>query len=385
MHGWCGGGRPAAAATATPQHCAAGPLGRWALRVAVMACRTRLRVAVVGAGGVGGWVGAKLLRHGAVEVIFVLRRTSSQLSAMRERGLSYRAVEEGDEFELAAADVPCYADDELEALAPVDVLLLCMKTFQVASALPRLNPLVGKQTMIVPTQNGVEAPDTISAVYGEGRTVGGVARVLSYIDQPGVIRKHVPGSIEVGEYYSAHQRQQQQQPSARVVRFTDALTAAGVQSIASADIRTSMWNKFTAMACNGPIGAVTRAPLDVIYAEPETRALLSSAVDEVVAVGAAHGVRIEPSVVGAIHRRQPAPNSTFSTTRDVVSGRPSELHELSGAVVRLGRSATPPVPTPTHSFVLAALVPQELLARGQRSFTLDGVPPECQNAASPRL
>ena len=339
-----------------------------------------LRVAVVGAGGVGGWIGAKLLQHGAADVSFVLRSSSEQLTAFRERGLSYRAVEEGDEFDLQPAVLTCHANNELDGLPTVDVLVLCMKTFQLAEALEPLAPLVGEHTMIVPTQNGVEAPETIAAVYGEARVVGGVARVVSYIDGAGVIRKHVSGSIEVGEYFTDLLK-----PSDRVKRFTDILATAGVESLASTDIKTRMWNKFTSMACNGPIGAVTRAPLDVISTEPETKAMLSAAMNEVVAVGAAYGVRIDPNIVSSLHLRKPAPNSTFSTTRDVVSGRPSELFELTGAVVRLGAGAQPPVPTPTHNFVLAALVPQERLARSERAFTLDGVAPEHQNTASPRL
>ena len=339
-----------------------------------------LRVAVVGAGGVGGWIGAKLLQHGAADVSFVLRSSSEQLTAFRERGLSYRAVEEGDEFDLQPAVLTCHANNELDGLPTVDVLVLCMKTFQLAEALEPLAPLVGEHTMIVPTQNGVEAPETIAAVYGEARVVGGVARVVSYIDGAGVIRKHVSGSIEVGEYFTDLLK-----PSDRVKRFTDILATAGVESLASTDIKTRMWNKFTSMACNGPIGAVTRAPLDVISTEPETKAMLSAAMNEVVAVGAAYGVRIDPNIVSSLHLRKPAPNSTFSTTRDVVSGRPSELFELTGAVVRLGAGAQPPVPTPTHHFVLAALVPQERLARSERAFTLDGVAPEHQNTASPRL
>ena len=124
------------------------------------------------------------------------------------------------------------------------------------------------------------------------------------------------------------------------------------------------------MACYGPIGALTRAPLDVIASEPRTRAMLQAAMDEVVAVAAAHGVTL-PETANTIGNF--APNSTFSTLRDVVSGSPSELLELAGAVSRYGAAAEPPVPTPTHDFVLAALMPQERLARGERVYSLDGV------------
>jgi 2-dehydropantoate 2-reductase len=151
-------------------------------------------------------MGAKLIQHGADEVVFVLRPSSSNVSALREGGLKYRAVEEGDEFDLAASACTVATLPELGSVGPVDAVILCVKTFQVASSIEDLAPLVGPDTVVISTQNGVEAHDTIAAVYGEERVLCGVVRVLSYIESADptdglVIRKNTPGSYHIGEIF----------------------------------------------------------------------------------------------------------------------------------------------------------------------------------------
>ena len=95
----------------------------------------------------------------------------------------YRAVEEGDTFDVPASSCTVATTGELKSVGPVDAVILCVKTFQVASSIEGLGPLVGEKTVIITTQNGVEAHDTIAAVYGQERTLCGVVRVLSYIEK----------------------------------------------------------------------------------------------------------------------------------------------------------------------------------------------------------
>lgn len=154
----------------------------------------------------------------------------------------YRAVEEGDTFDVPASSCTVATTGELKSVGPVDAVILCVKTFQVASSIEGLGPLVGEKTVIITTQNGVEAHDTIAAVYGQERTLCGVVRVLSYIEKADtaaglVIRKNIPGSYHIGEIFP------QVGVSPRVEAITAVLAEAGIKAVAEPDIRTNAWEK----------------------------------------------------------------------------------------------------------------------------------------------
>lgn len=192
-------------------------------------------------------MGAKLIEHGADDIVFVLRPSSSNVAALREGGLKYRAIEEGDVFDLPASSCTVATTEELKSVGPVDAVILCVKTFQVATAIEDLAPLVGANTVVISTQNGVEAHDTIAAVYGKERTVCGVVRVLSYIESADttdglVIRKNIPGSYHIGEIFP------QVGVSPRVEAVTAALAEAGIAAVAEPDIRTNAWEKLVSLS-----------------------------------------------------------------------------------------------------------------------------------------
>lgn len=198
-------------------------------------------------------MGAKLIQHGVDEVVFVLRPSSSNVAALREGGLKYRAVEEDDIFDLPASSCTVATTEELKSVGPVDAVILCVKTFQVASSIKDLAPLVGPETVVISTQNGVEAPDTIAAVFAEERTLCGVVRVLSYIESADttnglVIRKNIPGSYHIGEIFP------KVGVSSRVEKITATMAAAGVAAVAEPDIRTNAWEKLVSFySCGGEI------------------------------------------------------------------------------------------------------------------------------------
>jgi 2-dehydropantoate 2-reductase len=303
-----------------------------------------MRIAIYGTGGVGGYFGARLAAAGE-DVVFVAR--GEHLAAIRAAGLKLESV---------MGDVlihPAQASDSPADIGPVDVILLCVKTWQVTDAANALRPMLGPDTFVVPLQNGVETPELLSNLLGTPRVVGGLCGILSFVAGPGHIR-HVGGAtfIKFGELDN--------HPSERVERLRAAFVNAGVKVEVPADIHTALWEKFTFIVPVGGVGAMAGVPIGATRSDPETRALLERCIGEVVDVGRARGVSLGPDLVSRTMAAIDGilPDGTSSLQRDMSAGRRSELDSWVGAVVRLGREAG--VPTPAHELIYTALLAREL-------------------------
>ncbi|HTP27919.1 MAG TPA: 2-dehydropantoate 2-reductase [Anaeromyxobacteraceae bacterium] len=306
-----------------------------------------MRIVIVGAGGVGGVVGGFLARAG-IEVAFVAR--GAQLAAMRDQGL--RVESPRASFHLPHVEVSQHPNE----LAPADAVIVAVKGWQVAEVAPKIGSLLRPNGFAVPLENGVDAVNVLAGSLGRERVVGGLCHVFAWVEAPGRVRH---GSdllrVTLGEWPRGR--------SDRVDALAEALRGAGVDSAASDDVEAACWEKFTLMAPFGGVGAVTRAPIGIVRALPQTRGLLAAAAEEVAVLGRARGVRLDPDAprkaLALIDRV--APNSTASMQRDIQAGRPSELYDQNGAVVRMGEETG--VPVPTNAFLFAALLPQEQAAR----------------------
>lgn len=305
-----------------------------------------MRVAIVGAGGVGGYFGGKLATTGA-DVTFIVRGTT--LDALRRDGLRVESIN-GD-FVVQ----PVQAAEG--AAAPVDVVLVATKAWQLREAARQILPMLHDTTVVVPLQNGIDAPDQLASVLPRRNIAGGLCAIVAYAETPGFI-KHVGAEplIMFGELDNS--------PSPRLDRLRDLFVAAGVKCEIPADIHHSMWTKFIFIAPLSGIGAMTRVPVGSWRTLPETRAMAEQAVNEVIAVARAKGVAIEDDVLSRTMARYDGlpPTATASLQRDVMDGKPSELDAQLGAVVRLGREAG--VPTPLHEWMYHSLLPGEKRVRG---------------------
>jgi 2-dehydropantoate 2-reductase len=309
----------------------------------------RMRIAVVGTGGVGAYFGGRLAQAGE-SVAFVAR--GAHLAAIRAQGLRVDSVA-GD-----FAIVPAEASDDLAAIGPVDVVLLGVKAWQVSETARTLGPLLGPDTFAVPLQNGVTAADELAAVLGPERVLGGLCRIVSAIVAPGHVRHSgVAAKVEFGERAGG--------TSDRVLRLAEAFARAqGLTVEIPGDVEAAIWEKFLFIAPVSGVGAVTRQPVGVTRTTPESRRLLEQAMEEIEALARARGVALQEGAVArnlAYVDRLPS-DSTASMQRDIVDGRPSELEQQTGAVVRLARAAG--VPVPVNTFLYAALLPAERQARG---------------------
>jgi 2-dehydropantoate 2-reductase len=312
-----------------------------------------MNVAIVGAGGVGGYFGGRLAQAGE-DVVFIAR--GEHLRAMQKNGLRVDSIN-GD-FRVD----PVMATDAPSTVGEVDYILVAVKSWQLPDAIETMRPMVGEQTSIVPLLNGVEAPDLISGAFGDERVLGGFCSMIGMVAAPGHI-SHVGAhpTIMFGE--RDHRR------SERVERLRNAFSRTeGVQAGIPEDIHVAMWKKFLLIASWSGAGAVTRAPIGVIRTLPETRNLLEQAMEEIHGLANARNVAMEREAIGqAMAFLDALPyEGTASMQRDILAGRRSELDAQNGAVVRLGKEAV--VATPVNGMIYSSLPPQEMQARKQRTF-----------------
>ena len=299
-----------------------------------------MKVAVIGAGGVGGYFGARLAQAGH-DVTFVAR--GRHLAAIREHGLAIESA-------LGDATVRCPATDDLSALGPVDVAMLCVKLWDVEATAPRLAAIVSNGGVVIPFQNGVESADRVAALLGPSHVLGGVAYIAATIRAPGVIaHTGTMARLRVGAFPGG--------PEDRAAAFVDACRSAGVEIEHTPDIRRALWEKFVFLASFSGITSAARSPIGVVRSDPDLRALLETAMREAWAVGVARGVALPDDFVAkqlVFADGLPAAMRS-SMQNDLESGYRLEVPWLSGAVARMAREAG--LAAPVHATLHAILKP----------------------------
>jgi len=307
-----------------------------------------MRIAVVGAGGVGGYFGGRLAQAGH-DVTFIAR--GEHLKVMLEDGLRVESIN-GD-FAVS----PVQATDNPGEVGGVDLIVLGVKAWQISETAARLGPMLGSDTLVLPLQNGLEASSQVAAVLGPAPVLGGLCAIYSFITAPGCIR-HI--GIDPSVTFGALQPSQ----AGRLAGIEAALKQAGITAGIASDIRVPLWEKFLVLRW-GVVGAVSRVPAGVLRRLPQARDMIDQAGREVLDVAEAQGIAVPADALqrsSALLDSLPAV-ATTSLQRDVMEGRPSELDAQAGALVRLGEKVG--VATPLHAFIYHALMPLEMQARGE--------------------
>jgi 2-dehydropantoate 2-reductase len=312
-----------------------------------------MRIVVFGTGAVGGYFGGRLAQAG-MDITFIAR--GKQLEAIGKHGLRVDSI--NGNFTIH----PVIATDDPAMVGEADVILCCVESWQVGEAAMMMRPMIGTNTIVVPIQNGVEAPTILSDVLGVDKVLGGLCRIISMTHEPGHIR-HVGADpyITFGELDN--------QKTERTKRLYRAFSkAAGLTVEVATDINAALWKKFILIAPWSGVGAVTRTPVGVFRRLPETRQMLLQSIKEVFIVAIAHEVDLSKEVVEeTMEFIDTLPEEgTASMQRDIIEGRPSELNEQNGAVVRLGNVVG--VQTPVNAFIYYSLLPLEMRSRGQLQF-----------------
>jgi 2-dehydropantoate 2-reductase len=308
-----------------------------------------MRIAIMGTGGVGGYYGGLLSQKGQ-EVIFIAR--GAHLQAIRAKGLQVKSVH-GD-FLVS----PAQATDDPAEVGPVDLILFTTKTYHTDVAAPAIKPLVGKETVVVPLQNGIDAAERIGAYVGREHLVGGVTWLSAAIEAHGVIGQYSQfRRVVLGEFDG--------KMTARLKTIYETLQATGLTMELSDDILKVLWTKFVFISSASALGSLTRATIGEYRQVPETREVLTEALREVAAVAQARGVTLEEDLVAKTLEfiDNAAPDMKTSMQRDVEAGRPSELESMIGVVPRLGRQTG--VSTPVLRLAYAVLKPGNLKVQGR--------------------
>ena len=281
-----------------------------------------MHIVVMGAGGVGGYFGAKLARSG--EAVTMIAR-GEHLAAIRRNGLRIRSAVDGDSVVRPAA-------------------------------VERIRPVVGPETAVLSLQNGVDNEDRIDALLGPGHAMGGVAQVFAVIERPGVIAHHFAGRIIFGELDGRR--------SPRAERLLAAFERAGINVELSTDVRRALWEKYILICAVAGMTAITRETIGTVRETPECWRMFRAIVDETTALARECGVGLAPDAVDAVLKLAQgiAAGNRASLAQDLLQGRRLELEALHGHAVRLGERLG--VPTPAVFAVYAALKPHVAGRRG---------------------
>ncbi len=303
-----------------------------------------MRIAIIGAGGVGGYFGARLQQAGA-DVGFVAR--GANLEALRRDGLKV-------ESPLGDIHLPhVNATDNAADLGQADIVWLAVKLWDTEAAIRSMKSVVGPGTGIISFQNGVQKDDVLRQAFGDKAVMGGVGYIAANIDRPGVI-KHT-GTMQrliFGEYDGSR--------SVRAEALLDACTRGGINAELSDDIRRAIWEKFVFLV--GLSGSTTtmRATIGPIRSNPRTRAFLRDLMRETVAVGRALGVALPADYADQrLGFVDGLPETMTSSMHHDLNGRKRlEVSWLSGGVVQLGDRIG--LPTPMNRAVWDVLALQEM-------------------------
>ena len=297
-----------------------------------------MRIAVMGAGGVGGYFGGLLARAGN-QVTLIAR--GAHLEALKARDLTVVGHRERFSAEVKATDDP-------REVGAVELVIFTVKTYQNAAAIPLLSPLVGERTTVLTLQNGVESYLELSKALGEGHVLPGAAYIESEIEAPGVVRQQ-------GEVVRIVFGELSGEKSTRAQRILDAFLQAKIAAELSTDILKTLWSKFLFITSVAGLTTTARAPMSQLLPLPEAGELLVAAMREAEAVGRAKGVNLDPDVVESTVRyiEGTVQDLKASMYKDLELGRPLELEALNGAVARMGREVG--VPTPINSFIYSIL------------------------------
>lgn len=306
-----------------------------------------MNIVVIGAGGVGGYYGGKLAQAG-YDVTFVAR--AKHLQAIKNNGLQVKSVK-GDFV------VKPHVTDDISTLVNPDLVILGVKSWQVETVATQLKNVISNKTMVLPLQNGADNADKLRTVLLEENVLAGLCKIVSKLEAPGII-DHFAFDPEIvfGEYNS--------EKTNRIKEVASIFDKAGIKNRISDDIHLDIWRKFLFITTISGVGAITRSVYGDIRADDDLRKIMYQTANEIVAVANAKGIALKNDDIEMILKVIDNFNhdTTASMQRDFMAGRPSELENFNGYVVKQGKELH--IQTPINSFTYHCLLPQEKKARG---------------------
>lgn len=305
-----------------------------------------MKIAIIGTGGVGGYFGGKLAKAG-YDVTFLAR--GEHLKAIQQNGLTVKSIK-GD-FKVDSVK----ATDRIDTIGLVDLLILGVKAWQVKDISYVLKTIMHKDTVVLPLQNGVLAVDELKESIKKENIIGGLCRIISKIDSPGVINHFgIEPTIVFGELDNSK--------TERLYKIKTVFDSAEIKAVISDDITADLWKKFIAICVSGLL-AVTKTTYGELRDLKETRQLMIELLSEIYNLSQKIGVKIESDFLDkTVSFIDSFPyDSTSSLTRDVWEGKPSEIEYQNGTVVKLALKYG--IDIPVNRFVYNCILPMDLKAR----------------------
>lgn len=311
-----------------------------------------MNIVIYGTGGVGGYFGARLAQAGN-RVTFVAR--GKHLEAIQKNGLKLISPK-GDYLVF-----PANATANIAEVTDIDLILVCVKTWQREAAAKEINQVLKEKTMVISLLNGVNNAEVLGAVIDKKHLLGGLCKVVSKIEDFGVIN-HISfePTIVFGELDNTK--------TDRAILLEKVFLNAGITTKLAENIQTEIWSKFLFISTISAIGALTRATVGEIMASSQLKKNMREIADEIVAVAKAKGIYLSEILVEKqfeMIASQPY-NTTSSLQRDMMEGKPSELEAQTGTIVKMGIELG--VRTPVNDFIYYCLLPQENKARSQKTI-----------------
>jgi len=299
-----------------------------------------MRIAIMGAGGVGGCLGGLLAKAGN-DVSLIAR--GEHLEAIRSNGL--KLIRPDGEF-VVKVD----ATDDPAEVEPVDLIIYTVKTFHNRSVITTLKPLMGEETSIITLQNGVESHELLGSVLGPSNILPGAYWASAHIQTPGIISEDVLSKLSFGEIEVTE--------SLRALDIRKVFRDAGIEADISTDPVQVLWQKFVVLSSLAGITSAAQTRASELLKFPDARKMFLDAMEEALAIGMARGIDLSENLAQeSLEWIDTLPDFQVSMHADFEAGRVTELDALSGAVIRLGKQIG--VKTPVHSFFYSVLLPHK--------------------------
>lgn len=308
-----------------------------------------MNIVIIGAGGVGGYFGGKLA-HAGYKTTFLTRGPA--LKKIKQDGLKVKSI--SGNFHVFPK-----ATDNYDIVKEADLILLCVKSWQIETIAHKIKPLLSLKATVLPLQNGADNADRLIDILSPALVIAGLCRIVSKIESPGVI-DHFGYEPEIlfGEINNKH--------TERVKKVKIAFDAAGFKNSISENIQRDIWLKFLFIASISAMGALTRSVLGVMREDPYIRKILLSTAKEIISIGQALEVDLNDNDLEACFKviDKIDYNTTMSLQRDMMENRPSELENFNGYIVKKGDDLN--IDTPVNDFIYYSLRPMEEKVRGAR-------------------
>ncbi len=302
-----------------------------------------MNIVIIGAGGVGGYFGGKLAQAGH-NTTFITR--GQTLETIKQNGLKVKSI-------LGDFHVYPYATDNYDLVKKADLILLCVKSWQIEDIAQKIKPLLPSHCTVLPLQNGADNADRLLAILPPAQVIAGLCRIVSKIESPGVIN-HFGFEPEIlfGELNN--------EPSIRLESIKVAFDKAGFKNRISNNIQREIWLKFLFIASISAMGALTRSVLGVMREDPFLRKKLLETAAEIVSVGNSLGININERDIDSCFEiiDRIDYDTTMSLQRDLMEGKPSELENFNGYIVQQGDLLG--IDTPVNDFIYYSLRPMEV-------------------------